>query len=91
MRYLVTMSGVMGFSIVLGCSLWAGRPLTTGLLGALISALGFALLSQWWTILLSASYKQAVAEQATRAPTSAQVEREEPDPAKMPPMENNVS
>ncbi len=91
MRYLVTMSGVMGFSLVLGCSLWAGRPLTTGLLGALISALGFALLSQWWTILLSASYKQAVTEQATRASASALAEREEPDPAKMPPMENNAS
>ena len=91
MRYLVTISGVTGFSIVLGCSLWAGRPLSTGLLGALISALGFALLSQWWADLLSASYKQAVAEQAIRAPASAELEREKAETAEMPPMENNVS
>ena len=70
MRYLVAMSGAAGFALVTGAGLYTGRELMPSFLGGLLAALGFALLMQWWTDLMVASYQQSLVQRASQPPVS---------------------
>ncbi len=60
MRYLVSIVGMFGFMLVLAVGLLLEKPLPLSLVTALVAAVGFALLCQWWTQLVLMSYRQAI-------------------------------
>ena len=74
MRYIMSMAGAAGFTLVFGFGLWRGNPPATVLLGALFATVGFGLFARLWMGLVlqgledSLLRKQAHTEAETEKP-----------------------